>query len=389
MIADLIKEFNKKLGYKAIMNADEAPNLQNIKRVPIGIPSIDVKIGGGIPRGRWFYLRGAPSTGKSFTCYKAIESFQHTCRNCNERLDYEVVVDSKGTTVTTDDGTTKKVITDPCSCDDPQPMNVLLLDLEKSYMVPWAERQGVDTRSLLVSQLESAEQAKFLARQAIDKGIDLLVIDSIAQFSTAAELEIEIDKKTRGGSAKVVNEMLRVVTAKMCSHGMDSPRNPTIMMINQIRASMSMYVADVSPGGQGLAFYSSVTLHSRRSAWILDKSPGGEEIKIGCEVEIRVDKNKTGCPGGKSSYKIYFKDWKEHRAGDTNYVEQILNLALFWGIVKKGGAWYKHPSFPEGKNGVCQLQGIAKTAAFLEEDADLVEAIFDEIKELEGFNNED
>ncbi len=80
---------------------------------------------------------------------------------------------------------------------------------DKSY----AEKLGIDTENLLISQPDNGEQALEIAEHLIRSGaIDIIVIDSVAALVPKAELEGEMGESKMGLQARLMSQALRKLT---------------------------------------------------------------------------------------------------------------------------------------------------------------------------------
>lgn len=367
-IDTLISTINKKYKRECILRATAATKCAYVRRTPSDIPAIDAVTGGGVPHGRFLHFRGNKSCGKSSAAYKIAGKFQKTCRHCHKPLKYE--------TAFTRDLPTGLVVTEHAGCKKPRPMVVMLIDLEKSYTNTWGESCGIDNDHLLLLRLNTAEEALHIVKDTLCTDlVDLFIIDSVAQMNTEAELSAKIGKEFMGGNAKVVTAALRVWTSKMSSHGMTGTYDPTIILINQMRDSFSMFEAAKSPGGQALGFYSGIELTFRRKGWIVNQTPGGEEIKVGSEIEVRCTKNKTFAPERKAEFTFLFRSSERGPQGYVDYELQVLRLAKYWGLVT-GTTWLDI----QGKS----LHGEAKALAYLVENPDITEDLLSKVYAYEG-----
>src|SRR5690606_6545376 len=67
-----------------------------------------------------------------------------------------------------------------------------IVDAEHAFDRSYAEKLGIDTQNLLISQPDSGEQALEIAEHLISSGaLDIIVIDSVAALVPRAELEGE------------------------------------------------------------------------------------------------------------------------------------------------------------------------------------------------------
>lgn len=240
--------------------------------------------------------------------------------------------------------------------------------IHNSFDKDWAERWGLDVDKVLVVQTEYAEQGIDVTDLAIRSGaVDLVVVDSVAALTPAVEVEESSEKWQMGVAARLMNKALRKWTSGMNSGGLLSETQCTIILINQMRLNLGGYGASLtSPGGKGIDFFESleVRLSKKQDGWLEDSLTGRS---IALDVEYLFVKNKTAPARRAGEYRLYFVDDPAggFSVGDTNYAEQLINLAAFWGIVKKATSWY---TLPDGQ----KAQGSAKIAAILMEDDSLL-----------------
>lgn len=327
----LISEINKRYGLSSIMRADDSTALEVVRRVPTGIPAYDIALGGGFPLSRMMMLRGPESGGKSLLALKHVASFQRHCRHCGKALVGWDELRQRVCDPSQEDG---------CSCKSPSPMRCVWFDAEHSFAAPWARRMGVDTSDLWVIRTEDAEQGIDVADAAIrSQECDLLVVDSIA----ALEPRKEIDTAARD-TTKLVGLLPRLITSAMrrwtSAQNQDSLTrrfSASVLCINQLRYKIGLVYGnpETSPGGKALAHHMSITARVK-------KTGVKEEIKglpAAHEMEVAITKNKTAPPMRTASFNVAIVPMQGRAAGSTNYADQVLSCALFWGIVKKSGAW--------------------------------------------------
>jgi len=358
---EIIAGVNKQYGKGTLLRANEAKSLV-MSRIPTGIFDLDVKLGGGLPRGRITTLKGDFSTGKSAITIKTAGQAQRHCRICGKQFEY---VDMLGEVHSTD-----------CFCGKREPMRVVMLDAEHSFDPNWAEKWGVDVENTYVIQTEYAEQAIDVADACIrSHECDFLIVDSIAALTPSVEIEESAEKWQMGVMARLMNKALRKWTSAINSYGMESNQACTIALINQMRVNLGGYhPTPTSPGGRGIDFFQSAEVRFKKVDYITTK---GSDRPLGIEVEFVVKKNKTWpiLPGGK--FKMYFVGTRgSYSVGDTNNDEQVLRAAAYWNLVDKTGSWY---TFPNGE----KAQGDVNAAKILRTDPDLLRDLEDLVKERE------
>jgi recombination protein RecA len=344
----ILNEINKKYGEGTIRPANEFPHL---KRISTGVFSLDVEIGGGLPKGRIVIFTGNESTGKTTVAKLSVAQFQKTCKNC---LNAEEL----------------------CSCETFEPHKAVFVDMEGAFDANWFADLGGNIDELLLIQPEFAEQAIDIVEALVGSGeVDIIVIDSIAMMSPADEVEKSSEQLLVGTHARLMNRMMRSIQSRMNSLGMTNERKPTVILINQIRKNVGvMYGSpDTYPGGLGQKFASSITVKfsSRPSERIHEDSGGKkkEEAPVGITVRFNVEKNKTFLPMRSGLFVLYVAGSSLASKGSINTEEQIVDYGVRYGIIEKSGAWFSVKEDIEGlelqyqgKQSLCNALIINKNA---------------------------
>jgi len=349
----LVKTINKQYGEGTLMFADQATGLV-IDRIPSGILSLDLQMGGGFPRGRISMIKGDYSTGKSAISMLTVAQAQRTCRYCGtpfESLSFYGEVSSFS-----------------CECKRCEPMRAVWLEAEHSWDSHWASKWGVDTKSLYIIETEFAEQAIDVADMCIrSKECDLLVVDSIAALTPGVEVEESSQKWQMGVLARLIGKALRKWTSGLNSYGLLGQTKCTIILINQLRLSFGGYHPTItSPGGRGLDFFESLEIRFKKKEVIEDT---GSKRPIGITVEFVIKKNKTAPPGQGGLFSLYFIPVPgRYTVGSTDIDMQVLQLAAFWNLIQKGGPWY---TFPGGT----RVKGKEAAASLLKDNPLLLEEL--------------
>ncbi len=133
-----MEQIEKQFGRGSIMRLGES-NHTHIETFPTGSVSLDIALGGGIPRGRIVEIYGPESSGKTTLTLHAIAEVQ-----------------KKGGIAA-------------------------FVDAEHALDPAYAKRIGVDTEKLLVSQPDNGEQALEITETLVrSNAVDLIVVDSVA-----------------------------------------------------------------------------------------------------------------------------------------------------------------------------------------------------------------
>ncbi|UCC22117.1 MAG: recombinase RecA [Planctomycetota bacterium] len=307
----VIAQIEKQYGQGAIMQMDEH-KYARIAGIPTGALSLDIALGGaGIPRGRVTELFGPESSGKTTLALHVIANAQR----------------AGGVAA--------------------------FIDAEHALDTTWAKRLGVDVSSMLVSQPDTGEQALDIAEMLIrSNSVDVIVVDSVAALTPAAEIEGEMGDRHLGLHARLMSQAMRKLAAVI-------DRSKTaLIFINQIRMKIGVMFGnpETTTGGRALKFYSSVRIDVRRLATIKEAGRA-----IGTRVRARVVKNKIAPPFRDGEFDIMFDS-------GLSYEGDLLDLGVGCGVVEKSGAWLTYGDVRLG-------QGRENAKKYLAENKDLCEEL--------------
>ncbi len=279
-----VAQIEKQFGKGAIMKLGEGHKI-DIETFSSGALSLDLALGGGIPKGRIIEIYGPESSGKTTLALHSVAEVQ-----------------KRGGLAA-------------------------FIDAEHALDPEYAARIGVKLDDLLISQPDTGEQALEIAETLVrSSAVDLVIIDSVAALVPRAEIEGEMGDSHMGLQARLMSQALRKLT------GAISKSKTTVIFINQLRMKIGVMFGnpETTAGGQALKYYASVRLDIRRSEQIKD----GEAV-IGNHVKVKVVKNKVAAPFKVAEFDIMYNQGISI-AGD------ILDLAVKFGLVGKSGAWYEY-----------------------------------------------
>ena len=311
-LSTAIASLEKSYGKGTIMRLDEGTKAQSIESISTGSLGLDIGLGiGGVPRGRVVEIYGPESSGKTtLTLHLAAETQK-----------------AGG--------------------------NVVFIDAEHALDLGYAERLGVDTTKLLVSQPDSGEQALEIAETLVrSEAVDLVVIDSVAALVPRAELDGEMGDSLPGLQARLMSQALRKLTAAMAK------TNTTVVFINQIRMKIGVMFGspETTAGGNALKFYSSVRMDIRRIGAIKEN----DEV-VGNRTRVKIVKNKVSPPFKEVEFDIVYNQ-------GISLEGEIIDHGVKHGIVDKAGAWYAYQGERIG-------QGRENSKQFLKENPEIKEEI--------------
>lgn len=238
-----------------------------------------------------------------------------------------------------------------------------IIDAEHAFDRFYAEKLGVNTDEMIISQPDSGEQALEIADQLIrSSAVDIVVVDSVAALTPKAELEGDMGDNKVGLQARLMSQALRKLTATI------NKTNTTCIFINQLREKIGITFGnpETTTGGNALKFYASVRLDIRRIGAIKD----GEEV-IGNQTRVKIVKNKVAPPFRKAEFDIMFGE-------GISRTGEIIDLGVECGIIKKSGSWF---SYGDTKLG----QGRDAAKRLLKENPELADEL--EAKIIESKKN--
>ncbi len=309
----LMESLQSRFGEGAIMKLGEA-HKANVETVSSGSFSLDLALGGGLPKGRIIEIYGPESSGKTTLALHAVAETQRTGGKA------------------------------------------AFIDAEHALDPEYAARIGVKTKELIISQPDNGEEALNILESLVRSNIiNIVVIDSVAALTPRAEIEGEMGAQHMGLQARLMSQALRKLTAIAAKSG------TIIVFINQIRSKIGIVYGnpETTPGGLALKFYASVRIDIRRSAQIKK----GDDI-IGNRIKAKVVKNKVAPPFKIAEFDIMY-------GTGISYESDLLNTAVKYGVVKKAGASYSWngEKLGIGFDAVCKkLKEDKKSASTIEKE---------------------
>ncbi len=317
-----IAQIEKSFGKGSIMKMDETRHVA-IETISTGCLSLDLALGGGIPKGRIVEIFGPESSGKTTLSLHVIAEAQ-----------------KKGGTAA-------------------------FIDAEHALDPQYARRIGVNVDELLIAQPDNGEQALEITETLVrSNAVDVIVIDSVAALTPRAEIEGEMGDSHMGLQARLMSQALRKLTAAI------NRSRVTVIFINQLRMKIGVMFGnpETTTGGNALKFYASVRIDIRSIGQISDNTTGnaGEKTVTGKRSRVKVVKNKIAPPFRTAEFDLMFNKGIS-KEGD------IIDLGTILEVVKKSGAFY---SYGETKLG----QGRENAKLFLIENPSMMDKIEKDIR---------
>jgi len=240
------------------------------------------------------------------------------------------------------------------------------IDVEQSFDPSWAEKIGVDTEKLLVTQPETMEEALEQLYSIIDSGVvSLIVVDSTNAMQPKSIFEgEEVGKATMGLGARILSQELPKVKSKASSN------KCTVIFLSQIRATMDKYHPEAVGIGLAMRYFASIRIKTSRTMSDVEKDDAGEIGQSKMIMKMNVFKNKVAVPFKKAEFTLFTGEDGKYGI-DTN--TEILEFAVKYDIIVKAGAWFKF--------GEERFQGFEKVKDYLAENPDVFETIRKQVVE--------
>lgn len=317
-LAAAIGQIEKAFGKGSIMRLGDNKTL-DIEAISTGSITLDAALGiGGLPMGRVVEIFGPESSGKTTLTLSVIAAAQKAGKMC------------------------------------------AFIDAEHALDPIYAQKLGVNTNELLISQPDTGEQALEICDALVRSGaVNVIIVDSVAALTPKAEIEGEMGDSHVGLQARLMSQALRKMTGNIKN------ANCLVIFINQIRLKIGVMFGnpETTTGGNALKFYSSVRLDIRRIGAIKD----GDEV-LGNETRVKVVKNKVSPPFRQAEFQILYGQGISHEG-------ELVELGVKLKLIGKAGAWYEYNG---GKIG----QGRANAMKYLAENSEVAQEIEQKIRDL-------
>lgn len=312
----VLTQIERNFGKGTIMRLGDATRMK-VETIPTGALTLDLALGGGIPKGRVVEIYGPESSGKTTLALHALAEVQKTGGIA------------------------------------------AFVDAEHALDPTYAAALGVDIENLLVSQPDTGEAALEIVDQLVrSAAVDLIVIDSVAALVPRAEIEGEMGDSHMGLQARLMSQALRKITGNIGKSGC------TVIFLNQLRQKIGVTYGnpETTTGGNALKFYASVRLDIRR---IQTLKKGTDEY--GIRAKVKVAKNKVAPPFRIAEFDIVFGQ-------GISSLGCLVDMAEETGVIIRKGAWYSY-------NGDNIGQGRDNTIRYLEEKPEFIKEVDQQVRQ--------
>ncbi|GAB1544916.1 hypothetical protein NUACC21_75920 [Scytonema sp. NUACC21] len=188
----VLNQIERTFGKGTIMRLGDATRMR-VETISSGALTLDLALGGGIPKGRVIEIYGPESSGKTTLALHAVAEVQK-----NGGI-------------------------------------AAYVDAEHALDPTYAGVLGVDIENLLVSQPDTGEAALEIVDQLVrSAAVDIVVIDSVAALVPRAEIEGEMGDAHVGLQARLMSQALRKITGNIGKSGC------TVIFLNQLRQKIGV-----------------------------------------------------------------------------------------------------------------------------------------------------
>ncbi|WP_460193613.1 recombinase RecA [Thermosynechococcus sp. FA-CM-4201] len=311
-----VSQIERNFGKGSIMRLGDATRMK-VETISSGALTLDLALGGGLPKGRIIEIYGPESSGKTTLALHAVAEVQK----------------AGGVAA--------------------------FVDAEHALDPTYAAALGVDIENLLVAQPDTGEAGLEIVDQLVrSTAVDIVVVDSVAALVPRAEIEGDMGDSHVGLQARLMSQALRKITGNIGKTGC------TVIFLNQLRQKIGVTYGnpETTTGGTALKFYASVRLDIRR---VQTLKKGTEEF--GIRAKVKVAKNKVAPPFRIAEFDIIFGK------GISN-LGCILDMAEETGVITRKGAWYSY-------NGENLAQGRDNTIKYMEENPAFAQEVEQQVRQ--------
>lgn len=292
----LIGECNKSLGAEGKVFLGE--ELTPIERIETGILPFDVLLGGGLPRCHLVELYGEESAGKTLLALQAIAACQRKKLTCAW--------------------------------------------VQGEEFPEWAEKQGVNFKSLVTVSTLTGDTALETAATLIESGvIDVMVFDSYQALGTTRELDagVESESYAGGGAPQLWGRFYRRTRAAY-----NSGKSTTALIgISQVRDPIGAFSPNGKPEPRPtqirtLKHWKAVSIQCKKGDPLFSDQNSDRKKMVAREFLLHCRKNKTSAKEGQvASYTYHFKEHDGYEVG-LDKIDAVFRAAKVYGLVESKGA---------------------------------------------------
>lgn len=296
-------------------------------RLPTGVFAVDYATGGGLPMNASTCFWGPESGGKSTLGINAMVMAQMFCWRC-----FKI---------------------DPlCECSQTSlMMRSVWLDVEGTFDRDWASNIGADPDRYLLTLAEYGEQYIDIAQAAL-KADDcgLVVLDSLAALSPAAEMEAAAEDQFMANQARMIGRAVRNIKQQLIRERKRG-HSCLVLFVNQMRVKIGVMFGDpeTMSGGFGMKHEFSLLLRCAKRSLKKD----GPDKKYIDDVRKKnqadrfsfsIKKAKVQTIAGVGEYVRMSEDIPELglSKGHVDDYSTLMTYAKTYDIVRKDGTEWRY-----------------------------------------------
>ncbi len=347
IISQVMAKVNAAHGAVVVRRASEA-STSHVLRRPLGIPDVDLGIGGGWPAGSMNVIGGPDGSGKDYAINKSIAQAQK-----NYGQEARIAIYS------TEFPYDKEYAREKCG------VKVADTDEEIAEKNLILERQGLPplTEEEVAARKEQIGDIILIQGVIMDYGLDivlellstgafqLIAINSLGVMETLAKEETESvsEHAVQSSEAQLLSrfipKMFMLLNRPIDAN--DTRNETTVLVIDQVRANRNQPAArpgmrvpehfkyQPGSGSRALAHGKAIHLMLHKGAAILDKAFDPPE-QIGREINWELVKGKLGTHDGvKGSYEYFYET-------GADVAQSLFTSGLKYGVISQSGSWYDY-----------------------------------------------
>lgn len=294
----IVKSINDRAGDGVAFRASDLPD---IVRVPSGIYSLDLALGGGFPCGPAIMVQGHRNTGKSSLCFRL-------AANAEEQFGKPAVI---------------------ISSEGP-------IEVQREWMYTC----GISDNAIIVSE-KRAEVAMQIARDLLSAEIpSAMVIDSVAAMRPSDEFKKDLSESTsHGGRAVLYNRFFNTLQGFI-------KRPPPLFLFTQHLYQSPGRGGPYISGGVAQGYIAKLVLRfdaPKPDTTEVKLEKGTQEIAPRLDVNWRIEKNHCGGkPDGTRGMFSLFREDDIFPAGTFSDYKYAAEAGWKAGLITPRGSWYTY-----------------------------------------------
>lgn len=248
--------------------------------------------------------------------------------------------------------------------DDPSRL-AGFIDVEQTFDGDWAKALGVNLDALHVVRPSLAEDVADIMKMMLDSKLySIIILDSIGAMLPKEELEKDAGQVSVGTIAKVITRMVKICAL------LSQQSNTAVVIINQVRANLGYGADTTTGGGFALKHVSTQKLNVKRASNVYKVGSGENEVQVGYEIAVRVEKNKVAAPGRVAVFAFFNQATDKYGPMGIDRAQEAVKVGTQLGVIgKRAGGYYRIPGVEE------EIRGEDNVLSLLRGDPKLVKSV--------------